>query len=639
MEYQNKTILKIVKEIEESKVYLPALQRKFVWRKDQIELLFDSILRNFPIGTFLFWKLKKEDADNYVFYEFLKEYDQRNPYNKRKTGSFLNPEITGVLDGQQRISSMYIGLQGTHTEKAPYMRWSDDNAFRKTSLFLNLLSLPYFINKENSIETIEEKKFEFRFLTESESVNWIFRKIKPNDENGSEKDIEENMYWFRVGEVLKWNEDPEFDIIIEGFIGKCKNENQKINLNEKRRFAKKALETLHKRISSDKLINYFEIDKNELEDILEIFIRVNSGGTQLSKTDLLYSTIVATWDNGREEIENLLQKINKKGDGFGFTNEFLMRSCLVLTDAPVLYKVNSFKSENVQKIKEEWQGIAKAIEQTVDLLVEYGFSQSLLTSQNATIIIAYYIYKKGIINETTKLEIKKYLIHALINGIYGSSQDQIIAFLRNSLREKSEENGKSVYKLKHSLFLFNDLLHFGLPSRKSLYITEIELDNFMTYRKGASSFFVLSLLYPNLRYKEIQFHQDHIHPASKFSRENFNTMGLSDEEQEEWMQLRDMVPNLQLLEGRQNESKNATDLKAWLSEKDEQEQIQFKVNNFIPVEVSLDFRDFKIFFEKRKIKLKLELKKVLSINNEVRISNEEFLEQETDSEIGTDTII
>lgn len=629
MAYKSKSILQIVKDIEGSKVFLPALQRKFVWGKPQIELLFDSMMRNFPIGTFLFWNLNREVANNYVFYEFLKEYDQRNPYNKRKDGSFLNPEIIGVLDGQQRLSSMYIGLQGTHTEKAPYMRWADDNAYRKSKLYLNLLSLPYRISEENVIETIEEQNFEFRFLTEKESENWIFRKSKQIDENGIEKINEENMFWFKVGDVLSWSTDPEFDIIIDDFITKCKNERQKTNLQEKRRLIKKSLETLFKRISSDQLINYFEIDKQDLEDILKIFIRVNSGGTQLNKTDLLFSTIVATWDNGREEIEGLLQKINKKGDGFGFSNEFLMRSCLVLTDAPVLYKVNSFKSENVQKIKDEWSNIAKAIEQTVDLLVEFGFSQSLLTSQNATIIIAYYLYKNGIVNDSTKLEIKKYLIHALLNGVYGSSQDQLIAFLRNHFRQSSkDENGKITFKLKNNIFSFEELLKLELPSRKSLYVTELELDNFMSYRKGASSFFVLSLLYPNLKYKEVQFHQDHIHPASKFNPSVLSSFGLTQEEQDEWIKLRDMVPNLQLLEGRQNESKNATDFNIWLSKKDVTAQNHFKVSNYIPDNLSLDFKDFMNFFEERKIKIKEELKKVLAINNDAQITNEEFLQQE-----------
>ena len=633
MSYKSKSILQVVKEIEGSKVYLPALQRKFVWGKPQIELLFDSLMRNFPIGTFLFWNLEREVANNYVFYEFLKEYDQRHPYNKRKDGSFLNPEIIGVLDGQQRLSSMYIGLQGTHTEKAPYMRWADENAYRKSKLYLNLLSLPYHINEDNAIEINEEQNFEFRFLTEKESKTWILRKNKQIDENGTETIFEENMYWFKVGDVLSWSADPEFDIIIDALLTECSTEVQKKQVSEKRRLIKKALETLNKRITSEQLINYFEIDKQDLEDILKIFIRVNSGGTQLSKTDLLFSTIVATWDNGREEIENLLQKINRKGDGFGFSNEFLMRCCLVLTDAPVLYKVNSFKTENVEKIRDEWPNIAHAIEQTADLLVEYGFSHSLLTSQNATIIIAYYLYKGGAVNDNTKADIKKYLIHALLNGIYGSSQDQLIAFLRNSFREASKDaTGKTTYKLKYNQFSFDELLKLELPSRKTLFVTDIELENLLTYRKGASSFFVLSLLYPNLKYKEVQFHQDHIHPASKFSGETFNTLALSEEEQEEWMKMRDMIPNLQLMEGRQNESKNAEDFETWLGKKEPSEQQHFKITNYIPENESLEFRNFKSFFEKRKIKLGEALRKVLAINNDAQITNEEFLEQETDVE-------
>jgi len=630
MSYQSKTLLQIVKEIENSKIYLPAIQRKFVWGKPQIELLFDSLMRNFPIGTFLFWTLEKSLANNYVFYEFLREYDQRNPYNKRKEGSFLNPEIVGVLDGQQRLSSIYLGLQGTHTEKAPYMRWADEKAYRKSRLYLNLLKLPYSINENDTIEIDDDENFEFRFLTDDESKEWTSRRTRQLDKDEKERILEESMYWFRVGDVLSWSADPEFDIIIDKFIKADKSEIIKSQLNENRRLIKKTLDILHKRVTTDQLINYFEVDKKDLEDILKIFIRVNSGGTQLNKTDLLFSTIVATWDDGRDEIESLLQRINKKGDGFNFSNEYLMRSCLVLTDAPVLFKVNSFKVENVKRIQAEWKQISNAIDQTVDLLVEFGFSDSLLTSQNATIIIAYYIYKGGVVSDSTKLELKKYLIHALLNGIYGSSQDQLLTVLRNAFRESvSDSAGGSAFKLKQNKFSFTELLKVELPSRKSLFVTDIELDNFLTYTKGTSSFFVLSLLYPNLKYKEVQFHQDHIHPSSRFSEEFFLELNLSEEEKDEWIKMKDMIPNLQLMEGRENESKNATAFEVWLSQKDDSEREHFMANNYIPNDVSLEFKGFKAFFEKRKNKLKLELKKVLALSVGVQISNQEFLEQES----------
>ncbi len=76
---------------------------------------------------------------------------------------------------------------------------------------------------------------------------------------------------------------------------------------------KKGLDTLYKRLCNEPLLNYFEIAKDDLEDILKIFIRVNGGGTVLDKADLLFSTIVATWHDGREKIEELLKTINGHG--------------------------------------------------------------------------------------------------------------------------------------------------------------------------------------------------------------------------------------------------------------------------------------------------------------------------------------
>lgn len=120
-------------------------------------------MRNYPFGTFLFWRLNRKKAENYVFYEFLKEHDSRSPYNRRHTGAFLPQEIIGVLDGQQRLSSMYLGLMGTHTEKLPYKRSSTPDAFPKMCLYLNLLSLPYTLDENDKIQTLERQNFRFDF--------------------------------------------------------------------------------------------------------------------------------------------------------------------------------------------------------------------------------------------------------------------------------------------------------------------------------------------------------------------------------------------------------------------------------------------------------------------------------------------
>lgn len=614
MSYKKCTIRQAIADIDQNKLFLPALQRKFVWEKWQIELLFDSLMRNYPFGTFLFWRLHRKNAESYVFYEFLTEYDSRSPYNRRHTGAFLHPEIVGVLDGQQRLSSMYLGLMGTHTEKTPYKRSSAADAFPKKCLYLNLLSLPYTIDTNDKIQTLEEQNFEFRFLNPETTASAVERRV--SGENG-EEEHSEPVYWMKVGQVLSWDDEPEFGRLIDQFLKKCTSEGQRTAFHQRHRLIERCLRTLHDRIHRDALINYFEVAKDDLEDILKIFVRVNSGGTILSKTDLLFSTIVATWNDGREEIEKLLKAINEKGDGFDFTNEFLMRCCLVLSDGPVTYKVNSFKAENVQRIRDEWPRIAAAITKMVDLLTEFGFSGPVLTSQNATIILAYYLHKGGSLDAESKVGMRKYLIHALLNTIYGSAQEQLISALRSAFRgEAVTESGAATYRGTSPRFSFEELLAIELPQQKRLTITEDDLERFLSHSKGAGAFFVLTLLYPHLRYSEVAFHQDHIHPFSGFTEERFAEMGVSEAEWPEWSASRDRVPNLQLLEGLRNISKNATPLQDWLAGMSPAELRTFVANNYFPDEVGWEFKNFRAFYAQRKEILRRQLRKILAMTDQ-----------------------
>jgi uncharacterized protein with ParB-like and HNH nuclease domain len=625
MSYSSLSIKKAIAYIDQNKMYLPALQRKFVWGKGQIELLFDSLMRNYPIGTFLFWKLQKSVATNYVFYDFLKEYDQRAPYNRRKTGAFTHEEIIGVLDGQQRLSSMYIGFMGTHTTKDRWKRNNNDDAYKAKSLYLNLLSLPYVLDGSKVILN-EQENFEFKFLTESEANNTNRTKKSTNDNSVDELD---NLCWFKVSDALEWEEDFDSDEVYEQVRSRCVINEQLEHVLANNKQIKKGLNTLHKRIFDENLLSYFEIAKDDLDDILKIFIRVNSGGTILNKTDLLFSTIVATWDDGREKIEATQKLINAKGDKFNFGTEFLMRCCLVLTDAPVAYKVNSFKSENVLKIQNEWGSISKAISKCVELLVQFGFNGSLLTSQNAVILIVYYIYKGGDLSQQSVGNIRKYLIHALLNRIFSSSQESLLSAFRNGMREtSSSSDNEKLYSLKVSSFNFFKMVEIKLPSRKTLAIAETDLDSLLMSKKGSTSFFLLSLLYPQLRYQDQSFDQDHIHPAAGFYKENLIGIGIPEDQHQHWLECRDTVPNLQLLNDRWNKSKNAKPIKKWLEELDEAAQRTFKIDNYFPDGVSHEFHDFMEFYEKRKIVLLKQLYQVLEITKATGSSVLEFSDNE-----------
>lgn len=117
MSYNKKTIKYLVDKISDQEFVLPAIQREFVWKSDQIEKLFDSLMRGYPIGSFLFWNIKSENVKNYQFYGFLSKYHSRDCRHNPKLNPSGNNTITAILDGQQRLTSIYIGLYGSYTEK------------------------------------------------------------------------------------------------------------------------------------------------------------------------------------------------------------------------------------------------------------------------------------------------------------------------------------------------------------------------------------------------------------------------------------------------------------------------------------------------------------------------------------------
>ena len=594
MSYESKSIQEIVKMIGNNDVYLPAIQRKLVWEHEKIQGLFDSIMRRYPIGTFLFWFVEKEKMSEYTFYRFLDGYHERDKWeNEIAAKPQLKDEIIGVLDGQQRLSSMYIPLQFSYAYKRLHARKDSAEAYPERWFYLNILKEP--VERED-----EDFVYEFKFLTQKEASH-----------------TDEDHLWFLVKNVLTWGYDPPIDAYYESLFASSEiGEKTKGSLKERRDLVKQTLRILHQRLVLEKLINYFRVTEQDIDFVLDVFIRVNSGGTPLTKSDLLFSTIVANWQDGRKEIETFLRHINEKGDRFDFDNDFIMRSCLVLTDCPVLFKVRSFKKENIYKIKSEWERIKSAINATVDLLAEFGFNEDNLTSQNAIVPIAYFFMKGGSTASGTKDELRRYLIHSLLNQTYGGQGDRVLSVIRDCLRkEEPEKSGK--YVLKQADFSLSQLYNADLPSGRSLKITDEAIEDILEYSKGPYSFMVLSLLYPSLKFGQVVFHQDHIHPASMFTDTQLAKNGVPKEKWQDWQQKKDQLPNLQLMEGKENESKNRTPFKDWLYGKDSSGQpnmidpTKFKKDNYISETVSLDLKDFETFYHERKKQLREEIKKVL----------------------------
>jgi len=172
------TVKTVINNIHAKKYLLPNIQRELVWDIEKITKLFDSLMRDYPIGSFLFWKVEDQALGEFQFYEFLREYHQINSVHNPKANVVGETGITAILDGQQRFTSLYLGLKGSYTYRVPRGRWDDPRAFPKRELYLNLLSE----SKE------PEMKYDFQFLT---------------DEEKSLRD--ENTYWFKVGKILEFD--------------------------------------------------------------------------------------------------------------------------------------------------------------------------------------------------------------------------------------------------------------------------------------------------------------------------------------------------------------------------------------------------------------------------------------------------
>src|ERR1039457_2643086 len=133
------TIRKANEYIDNKRYLLPAIQREFVWDSSQIEQLFDSVLRGYPIGSFLFWQVSPENSKQYEFYEFMTEYHQLKRSHNQKA-EFLNKrEVTAILDGQQRLTALNIGLRGSYAAKVKWKKKGSAEAYPKRALYLNLL--------------------------------------------------------------------------------------------------------------------------------------------------------------------------------------------------------------------------------------------------------------------------------------------------------------------------------------------------------------------------------------------------------------------------------------------------------------------------------------------------------------------
>lgn len=119
---------------------LPAIQREFVWKPEQLEKLFDSVMQAYLFGTFLFWKLQALTGGKFKFYDFVLNYHRRDAAHCPELDVMQNQSVAAVLDGQLRLAVLNIGPRGSMVVKQPNKWWTNPDAFSKRVLRLDFLA-------------------------------------------------------------------------------------------------------------------------------------------------------------------------------------------------------------------------------------------------------------------------------------------------------------------------------------------------------------------------------------------------------------------------------------------------------------------------------------------------------------------
>ncbi len=566
MGYTPDTIAATLKKLNE-KYLLPAIQREFVWAPEQVIKLFDSVMRGYPIGSFLFWELDDENREKWDVYKFLDRVREGGTHNQLASTAGIK-NLTLVLDGQQRLTSLNVGLRGVYEFKRKYGRRDNPDTWTTKRLFLDLFKNP----REGEDGDAEE------------GIYYGFRWHESSPQNGLEH------CWLAVGRVLDFESEEQVDDFKDRL-----EESLPGNVTRNQlRTMRNNLDRLYRAIHKDEIIAYYSEREQNYDRVLDIFVRANSEGTKLTKSDLLLSMVTSNWSglNAREEIYGFVDRLNgqltRKNS---FSKDFVLKACLAILDLPVTYKVENFSSQNLDKIRSGWSGIKTAIEHGVDFINSRGIDGANLTSSNALIPIFYFLHQhpsvrlRGSSSEDyiNAALIRRWLCACLLNNVFGGSSDTILTAIRERLRGESQLSG---------LFPAQAILDSLRKLGRSATFDGDAADRVLDFKYGGQrTFLALTMLYDEASWGTMSFHQDHIFPKSFFKNKELEGTSRAD-----WLSWKDRIGNLCLLVDAENEEKSNRSFEDWVNTRSQ----DYKRRHLIPDDASLySFDKFDSFLAAR----------------------------------------
>jgi uncharacterized protein with ParB-like and HNH nuclease domain len=553
------TIYEALEHIKNGKYVMPAFQRQYVWSMEQIEKLWDSILLDYPIATFLFWHVDDNNVswDTY-FCNFLSEIT----FDSRKQADSVNYELsninvkitdTAVLDGQQRLTSLFLSILGKAFIRQKHARKNNSGGL-VTKLVIELNKNRLTVDEEE----YNSKKYDIKF---TEKVG----KLSPTQ--------------FEIKSILdeKFQDETTIPQAIEEAI---------VNVPaDSKEYAREILNKLYNKIFVEKLIRFTEIRDMKQDDALEMFVRFNSGGKALKKSEITMSILEAYWPSAKTEFGKLL---TDSYDGFG--SDFIIRSALMLYGDVVKSNISKKIAE---ELKNNWSEFKKAFNNLETVMKGMKIEVSRFSSSwNVLLPIIYFIYYNPEY-ENNLDAIRSYLIRAILFTYFQSGTTGKLQQMKSNINSNDQE-------------ITVDMLE----QMNDLRVTDGKIEDILNAEKGSrvagEALYYLSLDWIN---KNFKYEQDHLHPFDRF--DGSKPTSITMEEWRRWRGNRNRLPNLQLLEGRSNGSKNNMRLVDYYNDMNDDQKADFCKEAFVPDGVSLELEKFDELYEKRKTTLAGKLRQLL----------------------------
>ena len=558
------TVVDAISKISDNIFVLPVIQRRLVWNEEKMELLFDTLLKGNSFGGIMVIEEERNTKPLFAFRYFTKDGSFIDSINLEN----LNQNQLFVIDGQQRLQSFYMGITGSINGKI---------------LYFDLFS--------------DYNNMEFEFEFENDSVN-----LPKINSDRLDKELKEHK-WYPVTQLLKQLKDTNDEDYIADKIIEAEGLTEEI----KQTHVRKNVRTFYKNLFTVKHVGIAKVTMNKKLDeianrqrIVELFRRLNDGGTRLSAYDLVASILKGfEW-----KMEKFLDDTLKDYQDIGMTQDNLIKLIFILRDNHAKEMSNieaedaKFAVDNKDRICETLKALKKFL--IASKLVEYYKTEN--RSFIPLYFIAYHIFHRetptDILHklfdtyDTANIDYKnlyKWIYLSLLNGLFGRGKGWIpyktgIRKLLNVIKGHKNKD----FPLNKILDTYKNhpLVFFDKIDETNLNLMDMPFLFYVLYDREAT-----------IRLQDI----DHIQPTNKL-HSNFNS------------QLINRVENYQLLDvGTNRGTKREKSLKEWITTEVENRELYLSRHLIPNNEKWWELENYESFLKERRDLILQKIDSVLNV--------------------------